>query len=47
MSTEKKNCMQEKKPFVSPRMIAFDRRTAAQSVCGWYTQCGKQVKSRS
>ena len=47
MSVENKCVKQDKKPFVSPRLLASERRTAAQSVCGWYTQCGKQVKSRS
>lgn len=44
---EKKENTQGKKTYETPRMLASSVRSAAQSVCGWYTQCGKDVKSRS
>lgn len=36
----------KKKAYEAPRMTASQVKTAAQSVCGWYTQCGSQVKCR-
>ncbi len=37
----------EKRAYTPPVMLASEVRKAADSVCGWYTQCGKQVKCRS
>lgn len=34
-----------KKTYVRPAMMASSIHCAANSVCGWFTQCGAQVKS--
>lgn len=35
------------KEYVRPQMLAAGIKDSASHVCGWYTQCGKQVKCRS
>lgn len=37
----------EKKTYTAPAMLASEAKSASGNVCGWYTQCGKQVKCRS
>lgn len=36
-----------KQAYQMPAMLASQVRSASGNVCGWYTQCGKQVKCRS
>ena len=34
------------KVYRKPVCIKCEACSASKSVCGWYTQCGEQVKSR-
>lgn len=36
-----------KKLYHRPQLIASERAAASNNVCGWFTQCGKQVQYRS
>lgn len=35
------------KTYNKPVCLKSEVRSASKSVCGWYTQCGEQVKQRS
>lgn len=36
-----------KKTYTKPACIQSQVRSASKSVCGWFTQCGEQVRQRS
>lgn len=38
---------ENKEKYQQPKITAMEVCSASGNVCGWYTQCGEQVKQRS